>query len=116
MSERALAFLEEWTSDNIDAGDAKGGPARAKQLADQFLAAAAAERIPKAEIDDAIDDLPGFMAAQIEEANEREEEDAADHEVEDEVENEIEDEEDDEDEDDEDDDEDEDEEDDEDKR
>ena len=97
MSERALAFLEEWTSDNIHAGDAEGDAARAKQLADQFLAAAAAEGIPRAEIDDVIDDLPGFMAAQIEEANEREEDDAADHEIEDEVENEVEDAEDDED-------------------
>ena len=97
MSERALAFLEEWTSDNIHAGGAKDDPAHAKQLADQFLAAAAAEGIPKAEIDDVIDDLPGFMEAQIEEANEREEDDAADHEIEDEVENEIGDEEDDED-------------------
>jgi hypothetical protein len=101
MSERVLAFLEEWTSDNIHAGDGARDPARAKQLADQFLAAAAAEGIPKAEIDDVIDDLPGFMAAQIEEANEREEEDAADHEIEDEVENEIEDEEDEDEEDDE---------------
>jgi hypothetical protein len=92
MSERVLAFLEEWTADNIHAGDAKGDPAPAKKLADQFLAAAAAEGIPKAEIDDVIDDLPGFMAAQIQEANERAEEDAADHEIEDEVENEIEDE------------------------
>jgi len=97
MSERVLAFLEEWTADNIHAGNAEAGPALAKQLADRFLSAAAAEGIPKAEIDDVINDLPRFMASQIEEANEREEEDAADHEIEDEVENEIEDEEDDED-------------------
>jgi hypothetical protein len=99
MSERALAFLEEWTAENIEADDdaPEDNSARAKQLADQFLAAAAAEGIPKAEIDDVIDDLPGFMEAQIEEANEREEDDAADHEIEDEVENEIGDEEDDED-------------------
>jgi len=96
MSERALAFLEEWTAENIDADDdaPQDENKRAKQLADQFLAAAAAEGIPKAEIDDVVDDLPGFMASQIEEANERDEEDAADHEVEDKVENEIEDEED----------------------
>ena len=105
MSERALAFLEEWTADNIEADDdaPEDNSARAKQLADQFLKAAAAEGIPKAEIDDVIDDLPGFMEAQIAEANEREEDDAADHEIEDEVENEVGDEEDDEDDEDEDD-------------
>jgi hypothetical protein len=95
MSERALAFLEEWTAENVDPDDEapEDIDARAKELADQFLAAAAAEGIPKAEIDDVVDDLPGFMASQIEEANEREEdEDDEDEEIEDRVKNEVEDE------------------------
>jgi hypothetical protein len=102
MSERALAFLEEWTSENIHAGEAPAGDTtRAKELADRFLAAAAAEGIPKAEIDDAIDDLPSFMASQIEEANERDEDDDEDDD-EDEEEDDEDDDEDDEDDDDED--------------
>jgi len=99
MSERALAFLEEWTADHIDAEDEapEDIDARAKELADQFLKAAAAEGIPKAEIDDVVDDLTDFMAAQIEEADERDEDDEdEDEEIEDRVKNEIEDAEDDE--------------------
>jgi hypothetical protein len=73
MSERALAFLEEWTSENIhmEAGAPEGDNTRAKQLADQFLAAAAVEGIPKSEVDDIVDDLTSFMASQIQEARER---------------------------------------------
>src|ERR1700751_3208664 len=92
MSEQALAFLEEWTSDNIDPEefeDEAAENAHAKELAERFLKDAAAAGIPKAEIDEVVDDLTAFMAEQIEEANEREEEDAADHEIEDEVENEV---------------------------
>jgi hypothetical protein len=101
MSKRALAFLEEWTSDNIDPEDFEDEAAEnkhAKELADRFLAAAAAAGIPKAEIDDVVDDLTSFMAEQIDEANEREEDDE-DDDVEEEVKNEIEDEADDEEED-----------------
>jgi ribonuclease E len=99
-----MAFLEEWTADNIHGDEPEGDATLAKKLADEFLAAAAAEGIPKSEIDDVIDDLPGFMASQIEEANEREEHD--DDDVEDEVRNEIEEEDDEDDEDEEEDDED----------
>jgi hypothetical protein len=51
MSERALAFVESWVVEK---------------------AAAQAEGIPKAEIDEAIDDLPAFMAGQIKESVDRE--------------------------------------------
>ena len=106
MSKRALAFLEEWTSDNIDPEDFEDEAAEnahAKELADRFLKDAAAEGIPKAEIDDVVDDLTSFMAEQVDEANEREEDDEdEDDDVEEEVKNEIEDAADDEEEDDED--------------
>jgi hypothetical protein len=84
MSERALAFLEEWTADNVHPEEHEPDDKHAKQLADAFLAAAAAEGIPKAEIDDAVDDLTSFMAAQIEEANEREDDDEDDEDEDDE--------------------------------
>ena len=73
MSERAMALLEEWTSENIDpeGGEPEGDDRRAQQLADQFLAAARAAGIPKSEIDDVVDDLTSFMASQIKEARER---------------------------------------------
>ena len=74
MSERALAFVEEWISDHITAKDAEGNiEARAKALADQCLADASKEGIPASEIGEAIDNLPDFMVGAIEEAEEREE-------------------------------------------
>jgi hypothetical protein len=100
MSERALAFLEEWTSDNIDPKDFEHDDDHdhhdyAKELAARFLTDAAAAGIPKSEVDEVVDDLTSFMEEQIEEAIEREEDDADDHDLEDELENELEDEEDD---------------------
>jgi hypothetical protein len=76
MSERALAFVEEWISEHVTAPDdgdaaAGGNGARAKALASRCLADAAAEGIPASEIADAIDDLPAFIAGAIEEAGER---------------------------------------------
>lgn len=74
MSERALAFVDEWVSDHVHAEDAGADiEARAKTLASQCLAAASKEGIPASEIGEAIDDLPNFMVGAIEEAEEREE-------------------------------------------
>ena len=72
MSERALAFVEEWVSDHVRAEDKSGDEqARAKALADRCRADAAAHGIPANEIADAIDDLTEFMTGAIEEAAER---------------------------------------------
>ena len=72
MSERALAFVEEWVSDHVRAEDKSGDePARAKALADRCRADAGAHGIPASEIADAIDDLTEFMTGAIEEAAER---------------------------------------------
>jgi hypothetical protein len=74
MSERALAFVEEWIADHITAKDAEGDiEARAKALADRCLADASKGGIPVSEIGEAIDDLPNFMIGAIEEAEERNE-------------------------------------------
>jgi uncharacterized protein YgfB (UPF0149 family) len=74
MSERALAFVDEWVSGHVHADDAEGDiQARAKTLAGQCLADASKAGIPASEIGEAIDDLPDFMIASIEEAEDREE-------------------------------------------
>jgi len=74
MSERALAFVEEWIADHITADDAEGDiEAHAKALADRCLADASKKGIPASEIGEAIDDLPEFMIGAVEEAEEREE-------------------------------------------
>jgi hypothetical protein len=74
MSERALAFVEEWIADHITAKDAQGDiEARAKALADRCLGDAGKAGITATEIGDAIDDLPDFILGAIEEAEDREE-------------------------------------------
>ena len=74
MSERALAFVEEWISTHVTADDAEGDiEARGQTLAAQCLADAGKGGIPVSEIGDVIDDLPEFMIGAIEEAEEREE-------------------------------------------
>ena len=74
MSERALAFVDEWVSDHVKAQDADGDiEARAKALASECLAAAGKAGIPASEIGEAIDDLAEYMVGAIEEAEEREE-------------------------------------------
>ena len=74
MSERALAFVDEWISGHIREQDADGDiEARAKALASQCLADASKKGIPVSEIGEAIDDLPSFLIGAIEEAEEREE-------------------------------------------
>jgi hypothetical protein len=74
MSMRAVEFVENWVSENIGADGEKpaGNGASAAVLASQCLAAADAAGIPRTEIDDTFDDLPAFMAGEIEEANTRE--------------------------------------------
>jgi hypothetical protein len=74
VSERALAFVEEWISTHVTADDAEGDiEARGKTLAAQCLADAGKGGIPVSEIGDVIDDLPEFMIGAIEEAEKREE-------------------------------------------
>jgi hypothetical protein len=71
MSMRAVEFVESWASENIAAGGQPAG-ATALTLASRCLQAAIAAGIPRSEIEDTFDDLPAFMAGEIEEANERE--------------------------------------------
>jgi hypothetical protein len=72
MSERALAFVEEWVSDHVRAEDKSGDErARAKALADRCRADVSAHGIPANEIAEAIDDLTAFMIGEIEQAAER---------------------------------------------
>jgi hypothetical protein len=74
MSERALAFVDEWVNDHVHAQDASGDvEARAKTLASECVAAAGKAGIPASEISEAIDDLAEFMVGAIEEAEERDE-------------------------------------------
>ncbi len=79
MSARALEFVETWVSEKIEATDmsaaAKTGAAvqaQAANLAEQCVKDAQADGIPKAEIDQAFDDLAAFIAGQIDEARDRE--------------------------------------------
>ena len=74
MSMRAVEFVESWASENITAEGpqpAEIGSA-ALALASQCLEAAGAAGIPQSEIDETFDDLPAFMASEIEEAKARE--------------------------------------------
>ena len=74
MSERVIAFVEEWVSNNVHAEGypAGGHDVQAKALAQQCRAEALEAGIPASEIDDEFDDLAAFMSAQIQEANDRE--------------------------------------------
>jgi hypothetical protein len=74
MSERIIAFVENWVSENIHAEGypAEGEDVQAKSLAAQCRAEALAAGIPESEIDDEFDDLTAFMSGQIQEANDRE--------------------------------------------
>jgi hypothetical protein len=82
MSMRAIEFVENWASENI----AADGPppadigATALTLASQCLDAATAAGIAQSEIDETFDDLPAFMAGEIEEAGTREVEGSAEDE------------------------------------
>jgi len=74
MTERVIAFVEEWVSNNIHAEGypTEGDDAQAKELAQQCRTDALKAGIPSSEIDDEFDDLVAFMSAQIQEANDRE--------------------------------------------
>jgi hypothetical protein len=61
MSERALAFVEEWVNEYEPEGDTSAASA----LAQKCLSEAKADGITEAEIKEAIDDLTQFMAGQI---------------------------------------------------
>ena len=72
MSERALAFIEEWVSDHVRAEDKSDNEqARASALADRCRADAGTYGITANEIGEAIEDLTAFMIGAIEEAAER---------------------------------------------
>jgi hypothetical protein len=72
MSERALAFVEQWVSDHVRAEDkSENEQARARALADRCLADASTHGITANEVGEAIDDLTAFMIGAIEEAVER---------------------------------------------
>jgi len=70
MSERAIAFVEEWVGDHVDADghEPEGGDAMAAALAVQC----AADGIPDSEMTDAFEDLTAFMAGQIKLVNDNE--------------------------------------------
>ena len=74
MSERIIAFVENWVSENVhaDGNPAEGDETQAKDFAAQCRAEALQAGIPASEIDDEFDDLAAFMSGQIQEANERE--------------------------------------------
>jgi hypothetical protein len=77
MSTRALEFVETWVSEKIEAMKklpAEGDEAPAKALANECYQAALDEDIPAPEIQEAFDDLAEFIAGEIEEAREREQE------------------------------------------
>jgi hypothetical protein len=72
MSMRAVEFVENWVAENIGADGEKAAGNGASALASQCLAAADAAGIPQSEIADTFDDLPAFMAGEMEEAQTRE--------------------------------------------
>jgi hypothetical protein len=74
MSERIIAFVENWVSENIHAEGypAEGDDTRAKGFAAQCRTEALEAGIPASEIDDEFDDLAAFMSGQIQETNDRE--------------------------------------------
>jgi hypothetical protein len=74
MTMRAIEFVENWASENVapdeQATEIAGASARA--LASRCLEDARAAGIPQSEIEETFDDLPAFLAGEIEEARERE--------------------------------------------
>ena len=74
MSMSAIEFVENWVSENIpaDAPAPADIGAAAGELASRCLADAIAAGVLQSEMEDAFDDLPAFMAGEIEEANTRE--------------------------------------------
>jgi hypothetical protein len=74
MTERAIAFVESWVTENVRAqsDQSNGDNSQAQALATRCLNAATAEGIPQAEMAAAFDDLTAFVAGEIAEANDRE--------------------------------------------
>jgi hypothetical protein len=89
MSMRAVEFVENWVSENIeDEIDPEKIEEAAEALAARCLEEAIAAGIPQSEIEDTFDDLPAFMAGEIEEAQGLDDDDDDDEEIEDEEEEE----------------------------
>jgi hypothetical protein len=74
MSERAIAFVEEWVGDHVKAEgyEPEGDDSMAAALALQCAADAKEARIPDAEMKDAFENLTAFMAGQIKLVNDNE--------------------------------------------
>jgi hypothetical protein len=74
MSERALAFVEEWVNENVHATgyEPEGDSSLASALAQQCLAEAKVHGIAEVEMKDAFEDLTQFMAGQIKLVNDNE--------------------------------------------
>ncbi len=74
MSERALAFVEEWVNENVHATgyEPEGDSSTASAFAQQCLNEAKADGITEGEMKDAFEDLTQFMAGQIKLVNDNE--------------------------------------------
>jgi hypothetical protein len=74
MSERAIAFVEEWVGEHVNAEGytPERRDSMAAALAVQCAADAKEAGIPDSEMKDAFEDLTAFMAGQIELANDNE--------------------------------------------
>jgi hypothetical protein len=70
MSESAIEFVENWVDEKIDAMAAAPADveAQAKTLAAACIADAQNDGLTQSEINDTFDDLAAFIAAEIEEA------------------------------------------------
>jgi hypothetical protein len=69
MSERAIAFVEEWVSENVELEGNElevDGSMAAESLAARCLASAKKEGITEAEMNDAFEDLTAFMRNELE--------------------------------------------------
>jgi hypothetical protein len=74
MSERAIAFVEEWVSENINAEgyEPEGDESMAAAFSVQCAAEAKEAGIPDSEMKDAFESLTAFMAGAIKLANDNE--------------------------------------------
>jgi hypothetical protein len=74
MSERAIAFVEEWVGEHVNAAgyEPEGNDTMAAALAVQCAAEAKEAGIPDSEMKDAFENLTAFMAGQIKLANDNE--------------------------------------------
>jgi hypothetical protein len=77
MSENAIEFIETWVEEKIEQmNEAPADVAAvAKTLATECIAEAQNDGVTQADIDDTFDDLAAFIAAEIEEAFDREDRD-----------------------------------------